>query len=294
MLWENLREEEFEGAIERSKGLCVLPISCLEKHGQHLPVGADWFEAYGIAKGAAELEEAVVFHTGPWVGDVVGMHQEMPASKYDRQGYVSINPHTLLTVLEELCDEIARNGFRKILLLNGHGGNDGLVGLFQRYYRYKKRDYALLCAGTIGKESQMPYFYEMMKTRREEFNLTDEDMAVLKKHAELGTGVGHADFVESAMVMGFEPDLVRLDRHHVCSGECVHRTDHLSNLGITAGNFWINDYPHSYVGRNPEGLTEAIGKAHVQVLIERMARIYKAIKDDEDCIRMAQNLPKEV
>ena len=42
MRWEDLREEEFESAIEKSKGLCVLPLGCLENHGQHLPVGTDY------------------------------------------------------------------------------------------------------------------------------------------------------------------------------------------------------------------------------------------------------------
>ena len=45
MLWENLREEEFDDAIERSGGLCVVPIGCLEKHGEHLPVGSDYYIA---------------------------------------------------------------------------------------------------------------------------------------------------------------------------------------------------------------------------------------------------------
>lgn len=48
MLWQNLREEEFEGAIERSGGLCVLPIGCLEKHGQHLPVGTDSYHNWTV------------------------------------------------------------------------------------------------------------------------------------------------------------------------------------------------------------------------------------------------------
>ena len=42
MLWENLREEEFYDAIEASGGVCVVPVGCLEKHGQHLPVGTDF------------------------------------------------------------------------------------------------------------------------------------------------------------------------------------------------------------------------------------------------------------
>ncbi|MBQ2931988.1 MAG: creatininase family protein, partial [Clostridia bacterium] len=41
MLWEHLREEEFEDAVKRSGGVCVIPLGCIEKHGQHLPQGTD-------------------------------------------------------------------------------------------------------------------------------------------------------------------------------------------------------------------------------------------------------------
>ena len=41
MKWENTREEEFKDAIKRSGGLCVMALGCLEKHGEHLPVGTD-------------------------------------------------------------------------------------------------------------------------------------------------------------------------------------------------------------------------------------------------------------
>ena len=54
MLWENLREEEFKKAVEISNGLCILPIGCLEKHGQHLPVGTDSLHGIGIAERAAD------------------------------------------------------------------------------------------------------------------------------------------------------------------------------------------------------------------------------------------------
>ena len=61
MLWENLREEEFQEAIEKSKGLCIVPVGCLEKHGQHMPVGTDAIQAAEFARIAAEKEYAVKF-----------------------------------------------------------------------------------------------------------------------------------------------------------------------------------------------------------------------------------------
>ena len=41
MLWEYLREEEFPAMLERSHRVCAFAIGCLEKHGQHLPLGTD-------------------------------------------------------------------------------------------------------------------------------------------------------------------------------------------------------------------------------------------------------------
>ena len=58
MLWENLREEEFKDAIEKSKGVCIVPIGSLEKHGQHLPVGMDSIAAGEWCRLAAEKEYA--------------------------------------------------------------------------------------------------------------------------------------------------------------------------------------------------------------------------------------------
>jgi len=296
MLWENLRSEEFDEAIERSKGLCVVPVGCIEKHGHHLPVGADWFEGISLCTMAAEMEEAVVFPTGAWVGDVCGAHSMKHPEDYGQRGYIAISPNTLMTVIMELCDEIHRNGFDKILLVSAHGGNDGLMEMLGKQYRYADKDYVMLTCETIGrnKESYMPYFYEMIKARRDEFpDITDEDMAVLKDHADRKTNVGHADFVETAMVMGLRPELVRLDRHHLGSGASRHRTDHLAQAGLIGSFYWGSDYPDSYSGVSPEGLTEAIGKAHVRVLAERLARIYKAFKEDTDAYRMLKRLPKE-
>ena len=74
MIWDNLREEEFEGAIEKSGGLCVIPIGCTEKHGQHLPVGTDYMEAITIVKEAAKLEDVVILPVGAWLGEVSCFH----------------------------------------------------------------------------------------------------------------------------------------------------------------------------------------------------------------------------
>ena len=118
MKWEDLTSVEFDEAIEKSEGVCLLPLGCLERHGEHLAVGCDGYAANHIANLAAEKEYAVVFPAGHWLGEVMPNHSNDPEAMQKKQlrGYISIKPHTLLTVLEELCDEIHRNGFNKILI----------------------------------------------------------------------------------------------------------------------------------------------------------------------------------
>ena len=48
--WADLREEEFAGVIKATDGLCIVPIGCYEKHGQHLPVATDVYEAVASAE----------------------------------------------------------------------------------------------------------------------------------------------------------------------------------------------------------------------------------------------------
>ena len=143
MKWEYLREEEFKGAIEKSGGLCVMCLGCMEKHGQHLPVGTDSLGGDKIVELAAEKAGVVMFPTTMWLGDVVSSHAVDDPDAMRKHGFVGINPHTLLTVLEELCDEIARNGFKKIVIVSSHGGNTSMLQAFVRYILQKKPDYVV-------------------------------------------------------------------------------------------------------------------------------------------------------
>ena len=136
MLWEELTYEQFDDAIKRSKGLCVLPIGCIEKHGQHGPVGTDYYRAKVFSEEAAKIEEAVVFPTGAWFGDVTGYHAKKDPA--NNRGGIGLKLETITRLLEELCDEIARNGFTKILLFHSHGGNLAWLQNFVRLQEKKR------------------------------------------------------------------------------------------------------------------------------------------------------------
>ena len=295
MIWDNLREEEFEGAIEKSGGLCVIPIGCVEKHGQHLPVGTDYIEAMTITKAAAEIEDVVIFPIGAWLGEVSCFHAFKDPGAVKLRGCIGIKQSTILTVLEELCDEIARNGFRKIMFINNHGGNMIILNHFLRCQSYSAKPYATLNTyASPGDLLDPKNVYSIISENRAEFPaLTDEDMETLKKYAEIGYGGGHAHFKETAIVMSADESLVATDKYDAEDGLSNHRTDYLRKAGVTATNDWLANYPNSYSGFPSFGCSKAIGDAFVKISAERLAKVFKLIKEDEDCVKSAQMLPMD-
>ncbi len=293
MLWENLREEEFDAAIEKSGGLCVMVLGCLEKHGQHLPVGTDSLKGDGIAKEAAKLEEVMIFPTTLWLGNVMGAHAMSDPEKYGKYGFIAMNPHTLLNVLEELCDEIARNGFNKILILNSHGGNTALLEYFIKAQIYKKKNYATMWTGAYFLEDLAPVtILDIIKPRRAEFDmLTDEDMETLEKFAKEkpGLSTGHGGFCETALVYGTHPKTVAPERFDAECGLSTHRSDFLAAEKVRFGYSWSSNYPNHLNGLDPIGCTEGIGKAMVKISAERLARIFKMIKEDKEILKMVED-----
>lgn len=111
MFWEELNVNGFVEAVEKSCGVCVFPIGCLEKHGNHLPLGTDIYVAREVAARAAQLEDFMIFPSYP-----LGIVAEVK----HKAGTIAISSQLQFQVLEAVFDEIARNGFKKILIANGH------------------------------------------------------------------------------------------------------------------------------------------------------------------------------
>ena len=291
MKWEYLREEEFPGAIERSGGLCVMCLGCLEKHGQHLPVGTDSLKGDKIVELAAERTGVVMFPTTMWLGDIVSSHAVADPRAMGKYGFIGMNPHTLLTVLEELCDEIARNGFRKILLCNSHGGNSGLIQYFLRSQCYKKKNYATMSCNAylLGSQLSPKNILEQATSDPEYFSmLTQEDYKTLERFSAPDTTFGHACFGETMLIYGTYPELVAPDRMEAEDGLSTHRADYLRDLGVSFGYAWSSNHPNSYCGTPPIGCSPTLGEAAVKMSVDRLSKIFETLRDDEDCVRMAE------
>jgi creatinine amidohydrolase len=121
----------------------VIPIAALEQHGHHLPVFTDSLLLGEIVRRVrARLAQQVLFVPLLWLGN--------SDHHLDFQGTLSAPPRTYLDVLSGLAENLLQQGFRRLVFLNGHGGNDvpGRQALFEVRQRHRDRDDLLLLLAT--------------------------------------------------------------------------------------------------------------------------------------------------
>jgi creatinine amidohydrolase len=248
MLWTELTSPQFPDAIKQSGGLCLLPFGVLERHGPHLPVGTDQIDADSVAKAAAEVEPAIVFPSY-YFGKI------FTARHYT--GTFAITRTLLLPLLEATCNEIARNGFRKILIVNGHGGNREPVGLFLRMFLDVPHDYVVYSSE----------YYEMDGKAAEQWEqMRDTDFG------------DHADELETSLMLHVRPDLVHMeDLGDPQEGVATGQTKHLE--GIRHPLTWYAEHPTHYAGDARTASAEK-GRFLFDAMVEKLARHMRAVKAD--------------
>ena len=110
--WQEIRNTQYEVA--------VLPWGATEAHNYHLPYGTDTIETATIAAECARI----AWDAGTRVIVLPVMPFGVQSGQLDIPFCMHMNPSTQLLLLKECCDNVARAGVRKLVILNGHGGND--------------------------------------------------------------------------------------------------------------------------------------------------------------------------
>jgi creatinine amidohydrolase len=121
----------------------VVPIAALEQHGRHMPVFTDSLLLGEVVRRAKEpLKDRVLFAPLMWLGN---SHHHM-----DFAGTLSASPRVYLDLLIDLAENFLTHGFRRIVLLNGHGGNivPAQQALFELRQKTRSRGDLLLLSAT--------------------------------------------------------------------------------------------------------------------------------------------------
>src|SRR4029079_10064550 len=136
--WEELSAADFRDAITRAQGTCLLPFGIMEKHGPHLPLGNDLLNVRYAALHAAEQEYAVVCPEYYFSHIFEATHEP---------GTVAYSRGLQLQLLQETTDEMARNGCTKVIIVNGHGGNNSLLPFYAQSQLDSPHDYVVYVQG---------------------------------------------------------------------------------------------------------------------------------------------------
>src|SRR5271163_1188386 len=132
--WEELTAEDFVKALQLSSNVCVLPFGILEKHGPSGPLGTDLINVRASTLQAVKQQYAIVFPEY-YFGQIAEARHEPGTVAYSRE--------MQLALLQETTDEMARNGCKKVIIVNGHGGNESLLPYFAQSQLQTPHDYVV-------------------------------------------------------------------------------------------------------------------------------------------------------
>lgn len=250
MLLFNLTWEE-TSQLDREM-IVVVPLGSVEQHSHHLPLGTDSILVEEIAQRLEKRIPARVLLTPTvWLG----------CSKHhmDFSGSLTAETATFLRVGEEVVESLAQHGFRKFILLNGHGGNTSKIAVMVESLRYRP--------GPILKVVGVTYWH-----------LIREEIKSIRE-TPLG-GMGHSCELETSMMLACRPELVRRDR--IEADGPSHRSE-FEEMDMFAGSSVAMAKPFREITRHggfgdPTSASSQKGEQIFEAVVAKLLRLVDEIQ----------------
>ncbi len=238
--WARLTAPEIRAVAQRGDALAVLPVGALEQHGPHLPVATDSIIAAELSLRAARLAagtEPVLVLPAIWTG--LSEHH-LPFG-----GTITLDYAGLAGILRGVVRSLRAIGFARLLVVNGHGGNNEALAV-------AARELALEFAFPVV--AAMPW------------SLIPQTLAAV---LDVQKSVHHACEAETSVMLALAPGLVRTDRLEQASRQGPGAVANVPALS----RFWsfAERAPDSGVRGDPRPATAAKGEALLAAMAEVLA-----------------------
>jgi creatinine amidohydrolase len=176
--WANLKAHELRDLAAQG-AIVVVPVASMEQHGPHLPVMVDSLLCGAVAeRGAERVADRRPAVVAPTVWSGLSEHH-MPFG-----GTITLDLVTFLALLRCICTSLQRHGFERVLLLNGHGGNEAAL--------------------RVAVEQLTPDLGMTLVTATYWHLAAERFKAILERQS----GLRHACEAETSMVLALRPELV--------------------------------------------------------------------------------------
>ncbi len=229
--WKNLQTDRFE--------LAVLPWGATEAHNYHLPYGTDVFEADAIAAGGA----AIAWEKGAKVIVLPTIPFGVNTGQSDIYLDINMNPSTQMAILKDILTVLNRQGIRKFLIVNSHGGND---------FKTMLRELGLL-------------FPDMLLMTCNWFQSVDKNLF-------FEASGDHADEMETSIILHLHPNLVLPLEEAGNGNEKKPKIQGLLEKWAWAERKWSQVTEDTGIG-NPKKATAEKGEKYLQSVNQKLGQL---------------------
>lgn len=248
VLIEEMTWPQVEQAVAEGKTTVLLACGAVEQHGPHLPIGTDTYLGTAIAERVALLAgNALVAPTlRPGLSD---HHMDFPGS-------FTLRPETFLALLTDYCTSLARHGFTRIVIFPSHGGN---ADMMKAHVPWLARTLADRCEVVLS------------------LRLHEGMLRIGEYLADQGVTMGragvHAGYSETAMMLAYVPELVRMDEAAPgMTDEAFYAPEQVVRSQMESFLHGIRSQSASGVLGDPSGADAEIGERLLQMAAESLVQ----------------------
>lgn len=247
--WRYLSRDEI-GGIDKNNAIVLVPVAAIEQHGPHLPVGTDSIILEGVMDKFVKEKEFAGKDVlvAPLIS--IGKSNE----HMDFPGTITLKSKTMYDEIYDICSCIVKHGFKKIMLVNSHGGNTDLLNLMSRDLRID------LSAEVFVFDWWFTPFWKEIMDKIQESDKT--------------YGVYHACELETALMMAIAPSTVKADKRvDEIPTEIFKENKYYTPVGPFNIGWKTKDLTKSGVVGEPSYATPEKGKLFLQYAVDKLADI---------------------